>query len=31
MIISIFVIDKELLLVNVYGPNKDNQAVYQSF
>ena len=22
--------NKELLLVNVYGPNKDNQAVYQS-
>ena len=22
--------DKELLLVNVYGPNKDNPAFYQS-
>ena len=30
MIISLSAMDKELLLVNVYGPNKDNPAFYQS-
>ena len=30
IIISLSAMDKELLLVNVYGPNKDNPAFYQS-
>ena len=30
MIISLFAMDKELLLVNIYGPNKDNPTFYQS-
>ncbi len=30
MITSLSAMDKELLLVNIYGPNKDNPAFYQS-
>ena len=30
MIILLFAMNKELLLVNIYGPNKDNPAFYQS-
>ena len=30
IIILLFAMNKELLLVNIYGPNKDNPAFYQS-
>ena len=31
IIILLFAMNKELLLVNIYCPNKDNPAFYQSF